>query len=1621
MAQVKIDVDVDVSITTLDQCFELARERMRAGVRLKKEQKSVELEEFLKSAMNIDDLKSKCERANEASTRHEKSEQFLTTLSRVQGVLDGLMSPAPESISLVWFGISSFISLGTMVVEVQRRIYGTCNSIATMMELCLQLESHPPTDGSNDTSSLWSLDIPELVYLILDFLWHVRSHSDTRGIKKYAKAVKESFTGALDEKATSLQEQYQKVVDKNQALFQKSMQINSENVLQGLKDICKVSADIADIAYNHMLKDEFDRQKNKIKISSSHGIHFNGLKGRLNDIINKREVVKWLLEHETYTTWKGVSNSVNVLCIEAPRGHGKSTAMMRLHRDLETCAESGKPKPIVAAFFFKKGDKDIQLTQTALESILFQLLHHDSIQRNWSVIEKIIGILNPEFGTDKEHTAEPSSGENFLESPKVICQTIQKISAVIPHRVYLMLDALDECQDMKTKDMLRWLKSTIVGSSPEDIRIIVSARSTIDIRTELESAGAADFSALGIDENRPNIAFIEIEKSQNSHDLQAYLKDEITEVLSQLIAQSSKYFAPKVDKLVANIKGKANGDFTSARLIIAHLKQPSKLPIEKKIEKLPDSIADIYMANLEALTPGQQELVVTALKWIVWGVSNISIVEIADHYREIYWGTQANGDSNKTQTEGDANKSQAETPDPGTDESQESTAAERDASDALPFNEENLGPDIKEIIYYLREAGRDLCKYDPATGLVGVDISVREWIRKDTDGQGSLKESAFTHGFRRFKDDAGYTVFQFALTPSFVKYGDILSPLFSMRDAHMSIAIATFRTLNNKAFQERYMPWDPEWDNNIDNPPKRRPRYEIEHWQDHIEILQQWWNKDSISDPWWSDLLKEIDIFLRPENWFRWNIQRKPSYSGSPRWQDVDLPDSESWYKFHPFFNYSFDKNAVERCLRYFQEPIHFASELGLNIIIDYLISSKRIHSPLANGFETPDQQLVSVLHAKILAICKLYATDNLGIRRVIDRGIPLLPNIPRGEGIELLRLVFEEEFFDGNSIHSLVKILTEGWDHSFRIAWLAKHLVSGLVDNIELLMESKEEEEAKSFLDKYNRDSHAITAAMKEIIAPQLEEPSINYDQNIPDGLGRTPLYIAAMYPETVKRLIGYGFDINAPAIKGRTCPLLFTLLYELGGFPDRYLLENPIKPEVLQTIQILLSEGAELTSDGFDEATALHYAAGILDINLFRKVCQARSWDVLAEDERGRTPMHYLFSRKPSESQIASTMEIFTTLIRMGKDARTVVNAQDEDSESPLAYAVRQGFQAGIKWLVDQEVDLHDDNEIGENCFHHLAEFKGDAETIKGIANLLLDAGVDWKKKGSSIRAKTPFQAAIANENETLTYFLIDCYEKLKLESGDENLFSTSDGDGVHIFCDLAPYPFSQELTEWILKATGGLDVASIEAGGGNPVLRALTYQNYQFAEYLLNLGVHASNRDPSGLNAVDECFNHVGYSPAPEEMAALKRILELLFQRSPISAAAALRLPVFHDDSVLSTEERQQMVSKLDYQIKDEYGWTALDILRLLDPGQRTMLPESLFGYDLSTAQHSRPSKIVSRSRFDSFIDSSGLTLDFAFMRSGQIYQGFGADNPAPLSRKTTYYEVTVGFREEAIDWW
>ncbi|KAF3914904.1 hypothetical protein ABW20_dc0107509 [Dactylellina cionopaga] len=445
----------------------------------------------------------------------------------------------------------------------------------------------------------------------------------------------------------------------------------------------------------------------------------------------------WFLKLDAYKDWKSQSTSTSkLLCLKAKRGHGKTMTLLSAVEDLDLLFTENDVagQAVLLRFFFKLGDAGLQSSMRALESLLRQLLKRVSAKRDPEEV-RLVDRLLEKNGIQRIEAEMQSSVDQVnasadapkpeTKTPGLICNIISDLAKELNLRLYIILDALDECEDRKSLNFMGSLRE-LAYSSSTTTRILFSTRDEGNIENDFQEnnlvAVVRGNSALNLD--IPYVEVVELTKENNAAELHDYLKIKLRPLVERRDGKSRKKLGDgkldqlielglqeKASELAETIKSKVDGDFAYASMVVANLQQPSKKTLKRRIKDLPSDIGEIYRKRLDLLTAEERLLVLFALKWVVWSVSDVTPIEIAEHFREVYWE-----ENHEPESESES-------------ESEQVPAASTTPGNGLGGYNPSEDPEIREIVSHLRHAGHDFFSFNADIDPVVVHLSIREWIR----------------------------------------------------------------------------------------------------------------------------------------------------------------------------------------------------------------------------------------------------------------------------------------------------------------------------------------------------------------------------------------------------------------------------------------------------------------------------------------------------------------------------------------------------------------------------------------------------------------------------------------------------------------------------------------------------------------------------------------------------------------------------------------------------------------------------------------------------------------------------------------------------------------------------
>lgn len=479
------------------------------------------------------------------------------------------------------------------------------------------------------------------------------------------------------------------------------------------------------------LRLQFSKHRELLRPLDTHQIQFTSNFGRIKD--NYDSMSQWFFEDDRYTRWQAqnpAADDISMLCVIGPPGFGKSSimtsAIKRLHDLLEE-AWRDDSAAIVLFYFFKKGDETTQTTTRCLESLAAQLLREELI-RDEEQLQFVVTQLDV-------LRAASTKATSAINSPELLMNVIKLLRKTIGRRLFVVIDAMDECEDRLSEKILGRLMelSRTIEADPAT-KVILTTRSILNKETTMfapqneeeklpEATGQQYDDANDkhtITTKGSHAIIFKVDKTQNTSDMERYLSMKIrTLMLRNVKRKPDASFDRELARIVKDIRTKANGMFTYAAMTIASLEQPYSCSLAEKLRQLPDGMNGLYKSSLEALNTEEKKLVLIALRRVIWRTGPVLTTEIAEEFKKTYEShivaneeivgvDDGEGEKNEDEKSEDENSDHPENYDPAAD------------------------PEIADTIAHLKRAGRDFFRFGEDSYLIDViHNTVRDWVEKE--------------------------------------------------------------------------------------------------------------------------------------------------------------------------------------------------------------------------------------------------------------------------------------------------------------------------------------------------------------------------------------------------------------------------------------------------------------------------------------------------------------------------------------------------------------------------------------------------------------------------------------------------------------------------------------------------------------------------------------------------------------------------------------------------------------------------------------------------------------------------------------------------------------------------
>ncbi|EPS43039.1 hypothetical protein H072_2973 [Dactylellina haptotyla CBS 200.50] len=1104
----------------------------------------------------------------------------------------------------------------------------------------------------------------------------------------------------------------------------------------------------------------------------------------------------------------------NMFYIQARPGFGKSVTLAAVIKRLSLDSDS-----VICYFFFKQGDDATQKSLRALTSLVTQLFD-DKHARSEEELVKLTTVLEQIRAAAASNAKD--STNSIVFTSEMLREAIVSIGNALKRRMYLIVDAIDECIDHELDGFVPFLMN--LAQIP-NFRVMISSRESNDLENLfLGDTSSSDLAAKSKERTSSCIitkkaTILNITEERNSTDMEIYLRASLQRIMSHRSVYHQSHLKVETSRIVKTIKQKANGMFTYAAIVIASLEQPSQLTLTQKLKNLPEGMDDLYRQRLEDLSFEEKKLVLVALKFIVWGFGGITTVEIAEHFKRVY--------EKEYETTNEDNLQSPTNAETLANIDKENTSGHEDDPSAIANGASLQGydpmsdPEIVETIYHLTKSGRDFFKF--SNNQKNIDVvhkTVRDWVENEAERIRKWHETSEAARPKISMSDNGELNVTLSVPPSLISGGRGVSiKLQSERDAQLDIAITLLNSLSNPKFVERYMTLKyvkddgsekeilhPKAQTDGDSGANITPtgaqsqrtfsfathkaeatafRYESKHLIDHLKRVETLWPKENRQGPKWDLFWQACHEFVKPKCFYPWLAQRLQQQGYSRQGSEI-------------------------ACFK--SQPIHEFCVDGLVMMVEFLLVQEKADPDVRELQQNQTPMILARDSEAIIMLLLEHGADKT-----------LLNN-----GASYLAL-------------AATVIVSEGW---------LKGVIPPmpyLVKVCKILIESGADiNQPIPFLspDDTSTILHAAVAAKSlELFKFVMGRPDVNVHAK--DKQGMTCLNWIAFSPNA-----NYPLEISKEMTK---------MLLEAGADPNNQDFNSgapltfAVSLQDKDVVELLLQHGADVNDDNKQGLTALHLAASIVKANRGTEIAESitrlllmYNADFEKETTVGELPIH--------RAAFCGYEKVFMILVneykkKYGTDQSYLFKKYGEEEKTCFQMAAQNaiGGLAIMKYIVQAATSeqlqdmLLKSNKQKENCLHLAAE-----AGLVDIIEFLLELGAD---------------PTIRSEYGTALDHAVLCWGKLKFEMASylEVMIEKQNGleKSVYLLLEKAPYlaKDSKQCLNWAIKRYNEKMINMLtECGHRIDIEDEYGWTSYEYAyaerrmESICDLPGFSSWRDPT-----------------------------------------------------------------------------------------------------------------------------------------------------------------------------
>lgn len=283
--------------------------------------------------------------------------------------------------------------------------------------------------------------------------------------------------------------------------------------------------------------------------------------------------IDWILQDPKYISWKD-GEDVCLLWIKGGAGKGKTMISIGL---IERLSRPQDKSTVVTYFFCQEADYELKTLEAIVKGLILQLVTQqkdvkESLRRRWDT-------TNERF--DEDVTSWRTLWNIFLEM----------LSRCKCARVYVIVDALDECQDNGMADFLKLIVRTGLDQ-PSKIKWLLTSRPLDSAERELLTGS----DQVGVS--------LELNQKQLSEVVRTFITSKVIEL------DRRHHYGPTLrQKVETELAAKAEDTMLWVSLVCRRLENVHRDKALTTIQHLPPDLPDFYRRVFNQLNEGESAVV----------------------------------------------------------------------------------------------------------------------------------------------------------------------------------------------------------------------------------------------------------------------------------------------------------------------------------------------------------------------------------------------------------------------------------------------------------------------------------------------------------------------------------------------------------------------------------------------------------------------------------------------------------------------------------------------------------------------------------------------------------------------------------------------------------------------------------------------------------------------------------------------------------------------------------------------------------------------------------------------------------------------------------------------------